>query len=187
MLFHIFLNGDTLMFCQQCGAQTSDTAQFCASCGKPTGAAPAMPVAAPSSEQGRVSRNLNVIGALWIVSGALMLIATAWIMFLGHSVFPSFAGDMAYGMSPFPGHFPLGHMISAGLLFAGFWLGVLGVVNVLAGWGLIERQPWARILCIILAFLALLRFPLGTALGIYTLWVLLPAPAGQEYDRLGRI
>ena len=27
-------------------------------------------------------------------------------------------------------------------------------------------------------------FPLGTALGIYTLWVLLPEESGAEYDRL---
>jgi len=41
-------------------------------------------------------------------------------------------------------------------------------------WGLFEREPWARFLGLALGFLALLRFPLGTALGIYTLWVLLP-------------
>jgi hypothetical protein len=35
-----------------------------------------------------------------------------------------------------------------------------------------------------MGFLALLRFPLGTALGTYTLWVLLPEPSGREYQRL---
>ena len=35
-----------------------------------------------------------------------------------------------------------------------------------------------------LGFLALLRPPFGTALGIYTLWVLLPQQSAQEYEQL---
>jgi len=38
----------------------------------------------------------------------------------------------------------------------------------------------------VLAFFALLNIPLGTALGIYTLWVLLPLESGQEYEQLAR-
>jgi len=38
---------------------------------------------------------------------------------------------------------------------------------------LIERQNWARILVLVLGFLNLLNIPFGTALGIYTFWVLL--------------
>jgi hypothetical protein len=37
-----------------------------------------------------------------------------------------------------------------------------------------------------LDFLGLLRIPFGTALGIYTLWVLLPETSGKEYDRLAQ-
>jgi hypothetical protein len=32
--------------------------------------------------------------------------------------------------------------------------------------------------------LALLKFPFGTALGIYTLWVLAPSTSGMEYDAI---
>jgi hypothetical protein len=37
------------------------------------------------------------------------------------------------------------------------------------------------VLTIVLAFLALFHIPLGTALGIYTLWVLLPEGTDAEY------
>jgi hypothetical protein len=57
----------------------------------------------------------------------------------------------------------------------------------LLAWGLFERQPWARILGIVVGFLALLRFPFGTALGIYTLWVLLPENSGREYDAMAGV
>jgi hypothetical protein len=66
-----------------------------------------------------------------------------------------------------------------------FYLAKAGV-GLLAGWGLIERQPWARLLTLILGFLALLDPPFGTALGVYTLWVLLPAEAEEEYRHTAR-
>jgi len=54
-------------------------------------------------------------------------------------------------------------------------------VGFVVGWGLLQREPWARIVTIIMAFLALFHIPFGTALGIYTLWVLLPADSDAEY------
>jgi hypothetical protein len=50
---------------------------------------------------------------------------------------------------------------------------VLSLPGMLAGIGLLKMRPWARILAIVLGVLHILSFPLGTALGIYTLWVLL--------------
>jgi hypothetical protein len=45
--------------------------------------------------------------------------------------------------------------------------------GVLAGAGLLRHRPWARILALILALLNLPGFPVGTLLGIYTIWALL--------------
>ena len=38
----------------------------------------------------------------------------------------------------------------------------------------------------VLGILVLVRIPIGTALGIYTLWVLAPAPSADEYDTFTR-
>jgi hypothetical protein len=40
------------------------------------------------------------------------------------------------------------------------------------------------VLTIVLGCISLIHFPLGTALGIYTLWVLFPPEAEREYVRL---
>lgn len=53
------------------------------------------------------------------------------------------------------------------------FLFVLSVPGVIGGWGLLKFKPWARILMIVISALNLLHFPIGTALGIYGLWVLL--------------
>ena len=49
----------------------------------------------------------------------------------------------------------------------------LSLPGLLAGWGLLNFRPWARILGIVLAILNLFTIPFGTLLGIYALWVLL--------------
>jgi len=41
-------------------------------------------------------------------------------------------------------------------------------------------------LTLILGCINLIKVPFGTALGIYTLWVLLPARAEQEYKQIAR-
>ncbi len=42
---------------------------------------------------------------------------------------------------------------------------------LMAAWGLYERSSWGRIVAIVAAFLSLLKFPFGTAIGIWTLVV----------------
>ena len=49
---------------------------------------------------------------------------------------------------------------------------LLSLPGLLAGFGLIAHKPWARILAMIVCILGLPSIPLGTALGIYGIWVL---------------
>jgi ABC-type glycerol-3-phosphate transport system permease component len=55
---------------------------------------------------------------------------------------------------------------------------------VLTGYALLTRQPWGRVLAIIFGVIALIHFPLGTAVGTYTLWVLAPRLSGDQYAAL---
>ncbi len=74
----------------------------------------------------------------------------------------------------------------------GFLRPLLSVVAILimakaalgfvAGWGLLQREPWARILTLVLAFISLFNVPFGTAVGVYTMWVLLPGESEREYE-----
>ena len=62
------------------------------------------------------------------------------------------------------------------VLLAGFVavvLGLLSVPSLVGGWGLLKRRPWARMVVLIVSFLNLLNFPLGTLLGGYSIWVLM--------------
>ena len=49
----------------------------------------------------------------------------------------------------------------------------VGLPAIIGGIGIYFRKNWARMVLIFVGAVALIDFPLGTALGIYTLWVLL--------------
>jgi len=62
-----------------------------------------------------------------------------------------------------------------------------GGLRIHPGYGLLQREPWARVIALVLGFLSLFNIPFGTAVGVYTMWVLLPAQSQEEYDALWRL
>jgi hypothetical protein len=68
---------------------------------------------------------------------------------------------------------------------AGLFLLLVSVPEIVGGIGLLKRRSWARILLLILAVLELMRIPLGTALGVYTIWVLVQDESKQILERGG--
>ena len=158
------------MYCSHCGAEVKPDHQFCASCGKPLGPAPAAPVA----PRGRLQSHLQLVGVLWIVYSAFHLLAALAVLFVGKVILTR------VGLPPEASFVP------ALVTLVGFCLLAASAVGIIAGWGLLQRVSWARLLTLILAFLALFNIPFGTALGAYTLWVLLPKESAEEYDRMAQ-
>jgi hypothetical protein len=76
--------------------------------------------------------------------------------------------------------------VFAPILF--FGLGILflaiAAARAVTGYGLLKVRSWGRVMALVMGFLMLLDFPFGTALAVYTLWVLLPTEAGEEYQRI---
>ncbi len=186
------------MYCDGCGNQLTSGGQFCTKCGKPivpsgvasaaaagraTGQAAAgnygVRASTAAGADGRVRRNIQRLATLWMINGILRLLGVGWVMVFGRMFIPPLRGWMGPGFG-----WSLDSVLSRGIFSAGIILAFFGVLHLVLAWGLFEREPWARFLGLALGFLALLRFPLGTALGIYTLWVLLPERSGAEYERM---
>ena len=156
------------MFCDRCGTPLTGRETFCASCGKAI-----HPVPPPRFRTGRVEGHVRMLGIFWLAYSSFRL--------LGGWFFSTFFAHWGGFWNP---HIPL---FLPGLLRGiGMLLMASGVLGIVAGWGLMDRQPWARVLAIVLGFFVLLNFGIGTVLGIYTLWVLLPADSAQEYERTAR-
>ncbi|MHB8608495.1 MAG: hypothetical protein ACYDCG_09365 [Candidatus Acidiferrales bacterium] len=133
---------------------------------------------------GRVKRNINILAGLWVAAGLFRLLAFGGLLMFRRLFFQSGWDWMGSGGWPFGGAVGIKPFLFGGLVSGGVLLALFAAAYLVLAWGLLERQPWARILGIVLAFLTLLRIPFGTALGIYTLWVLLPESSGREYDAL---
>ncbi len=50
---------------------------------------------------------------------------------------------------------------------------VLSVPGIIGGIGLLRNRGWGRIVAMVVGILGLIDVPFGTALGVYTLWVLM--------------
>lgn len=165
------------MYCIRCGVVMQAQERFCRHCGNADAAAPPF-----SASSGRVLRHLSTLGILWVALSALRLMrgggrlfASSFFDFFQHTGFHHVAWA-----------WPLSRFLERILFVSGGMLVVLAIAGFIAGWGLLERHAWARPLALILGFLALLNPVLGALLGIYTLWVLLPAQSEFEFRQVAR-
>jgi hypothetical protein len=179
------------MFCSGCGQSLEAGQSFCPRCGKPAiptahvdPAAPPISGPVPGVIPGLESlvRNyagkVRVLAVLWFVYAALSVVGGfAGIAFLRAFVSGGFGSWMG-GSAPPYWFFP------AIVHFAWIAIAIRAILAVIAGWGLLERTQWGRIIAIVAGILALIRFPLGTALGIATLVILLGNRNSALYEQL---
>lgn len=178
------------MQCASCGNPVEGA--FCSRCGAQVQVAPpaayppaAYPPAAypPMPLIPRVQQHLQTLGILWCVFGVYRAAAGLMgAMFLFGMSKPGFLGNFgAPGDFPFADHMPW----MAGLAgFVAIISLVFSALSFLVGFSLMNRKPWARTLAIVVSIFELIKIPFGTALGIYTLWVLVPAASRAEYEAI---
>ena len=75
----------------------------------------------------------------------------------------------------------MGHFL---LQFAWIFLVARVALAVCAGWGLMQHAQWGRMVAIVAAIFCLLKFPFGTAMGIWSLVLLLGYRNGTLYEQL---
>ena len=98
------------------------------------------------------------------------------VLYLLTSIGEVLAGTALIGLASFGGMltgdpFLVSLIASIGSV-VGFFLILIGLPAIFLAFGLWRLRPWARILGFVLGVLNLLNPPIGTMLGIYTLWVL---------------
>jgi len=165
------------MFCSGCGRSLEQGQIVCPQCNRPV--APQVPPV-PGFEfvLASYASKIRVLGILWLIYAGITLIFGIVRLAFAHAFLSGGFAPWMHGHAPQMWFFP-------GLLrFA--WVFLLGraVLAAVAGWGLLERTQWGRIVAIVAAILCLIRIPLGTALGIATLIILIGARNWMLYDEL---
>ena len=124
----------------------------------------------------KMREHVTVVGALHIGLGALGILAA--IIVLASTIGPgllvlSLEGDAA----------PLTILTIIGGIVAVFLI-IISLPGIIGGIGLLRFRPWSRILVLIVAVLNLLNIPIGTILGIYSIWVLMQAEAAGAVGKM---
>jgi hypothetical protein len=167
------VRGEEFMFCDGCGTVVQQGQAFCSKCGKQI----VGPISFMQPRPGRVQEHIRFLGLLWLafsafntIGGAILYVVANTI--LVHRYTPGQEGGPPAFLTPL-------------LSTVAILLLAKAAIGFLAGWGLLQREQWARVLALVLAFVSLFtNIPFGTALGIYTMWVLLPADSEREYEVL---
>jgi hypothetical protein len=118
--------------------------------------------------------HVQIVGWLNIVANSIFLLLgiCGFVFFAGLGVFAAADSGDAVALPI------LGLVGAAGLVF----FAVLALPGLLAGYGLLKRKKWGQILGIVVGILGLLNFPVGTAIGGYTLFVLFQNSANDYFD-----
>jgi hypothetical protein len=132
----------------------------------------------PAMAMPRVAKHLQPLGVLWCIYGLYRVFSGLLGLFVFRAMTWRHFGGPDW---PFSMHGPAWMALMPVIVTTTVVMAGLGLF---VGYSLLTRKPWGRVLAIVLAVLALFKLPLGTALGIYTLWVLGPATSGMEYDAL---
>jgi hypothetical protein len=162
------------MFCDGCGTAVQAGQAFCSKCGKQI----VGPVAVTRLVGGRVQHHGHLLGILWMALSAFNAIGGFFLVLVGVTFFPHLRA-----LGKLPPDVPV-EFLSSLVTVIGILLLGKAAFGFFAGWGLMQHDRWARVLALVLAFISLFNIPFGTAIGVYTLWVLLPAESQSEYEGL---
>jgi hypothetical protein len=126
---------------------------------------------------------VKALGVVWLIYSAVALVTGIAGLAFANAFFSGHYGPWMYGpwaRGPMP---PMGFG-PAILRFAWVFLLVRVGLAAVAGWGLVERAPWGRVVAIVAACVSLIKFPFGTAMGIWTLVMLLGYRNSTLYEQL---
>ncbi|MBX2915644.1 MAG: hypothetical protein KF856_10285 [Cyclobacteriaceae bacterium] len=108
----------------------------------------------------------RVLAFIYIISGSLQILGMILLATLVESIMPFIseqAGPDAQWV--FTWLIPFIRTIAIGVVL------ILAIPAIIAGAGLLNQKKWALTLALVLGCLKLFSFPIGTAIGIYTIWV----------------
>ncbi len=168
------------MYCSGCGHALEPGQAICPQCSRPVAPAAPIPPAVPyhQFELASYASKIRVLGVLWLVYAGITLIFGFAGLAFAHAFLSGGFGPWMHGHTP--------HLWFTPALLRFAWVFLVGraILAAVAGWGLLERTQWGRIVAIVAAILCLIRIPLGTALGIATLIILIGTRNWTLYEEL---
>ncbi len=108
----------------------------------------------------------RILGILYIISGSFQMVILAFVAVFLSTLFPFIAKEVD------PNAVWIMEII--GWLIPGiFWVIILlfSIPSIVGGIAILQHKSWALTLLLVMGCFKLFSFPIGTALGVYTIWV----------------
>jgi len=123
----------------------------------------------------RMKKHVTIVGAIHIGIAILGLIGALVVYLLM---------DFARGMIP-QEEIPdaVMKLISVILTSIPVLIAVISILRLVGGIGLLSQQMWARYVIIIVSIIGMLSVPIGTLLGVYSLWVLMQSETMKLFEK----
>jgi hypothetical protein len=164
--------------CNHCGVELGANAMFCSNCGNALGAL-GDPAPAPAKSHDW-ELHISILGWLVIAHAALTAVIGLVVIFGGQIAREVLVSNP--GLIEDADDLPPGALAIIGPIT--FIIGVIFLVismpSIAAGVGLLRYRSWGRGLTLVLSFLRILEFPLGTITAFYSFWVLF-SQGGKKY------
>jgi hypothetical protein len=121
-----------------------------------------------------MEKHVQLVGIMNIVYRSLVLIGAIILFFLAAG-FATFIDMLVRWGSVRPDEVPveLLEIVPVILVVVGILMFVVSTIGIIAAVGVLKMKEWGRVLMLVVSFFNLLRIPLGTILGVYSIWVLL--------------
>ncbi|MGD0579192.1 MAG: hypothetical protein ABSC08_09725 [Bryobacteraceae bacterium] len=129
-----------------------------------------------SAARTRVAAHVHLLAILWFVIGSFWLVPAVIMAVLAAFIT---APLVAEGVDKIALVLAPGVFVVLCVVFL-----ASAVLRFVAGWGLLKMRPWGRTFALAMGFFSLIQPPFDTALGVYTLFVLLPDAAADEYRQM---
>jgi hypothetical protein len=173
---------EAAVYCSGCGQALVPGQGICPQCGRPA-VAPVPPVPGMVFQLANYTAKVKALSVVWFIYAAFSLLTGIAGLAFANAFLSGHFGPWMHG--PWAsGSLPPEWLGPAVMHFAWLILVARAGLALVAAWGLMERAQWGRIVAIVAAFLILLKFPFGTALGIWTLVVLMGYRNTTLYEQL---
>lgn len=115
-----------------------------------------------------MEQHKKVLGIIYIVTAILQIMFLSILSLLWSTIFGFIISEIE------PDESRLIEFIFSIIRFIPWFIMLfISIPSLIAGFGLLNGQKWALMMALILGCLKILSFPIGTAIGIYSIWVYL--------------
>ena len=122
-------------------------------------------------EKRNMKQHISLVGALHVGFGILGLLGALAVYLAFHFA----QGFVEYDFIAEKVLSFVGNSLAMVILF-------LSCLGIIGGLGLFSYKPWARILVMIVSAINCLNIPVGTAKGVYSIWVLMQPEAIELFE-----